>query len=152
MNLQEYLISIFDYRVCISDRYLNGSLIALTLYTKTAADFVKYLSKQISIVVTGTQIVLRKRNNYFFGKFYVKEKKEVGWSSGNVIFSGMRGLRLKSWAGQIKHRVANGSPPLQYFFERSCVCCPGAMTRRWAPQTRTLPWRTTASVMMKDFI
>ena len=44
-------------------------------------------------------------------------------SSGhaNVFVSGAGGLRFKSRAGQIGHSVANGSPPLRHFFERSCV-------------------------------
>ena len=60
-------------------------------------------------------------------------------SSGNVFVSGAVGLRFKSRAGQIGFSVANGSPSLQYFFG-------GAMTRRWAPQTRYTPWRNTASI------
>ena len=43
------------------------------------------------------------------------------WSSGNAFVSGAGGLRLKSWAGQIEHRVANCLPRLRLFFERSCV-------------------------------
>ena len=34
---------------------------------------------------------------------------------------------------------------------RKELCCPGAMTRRWAPQTRYKLRRSTASIM-KDFI
>ena len=34
---------------------------------------------------------------------------------------GPGGLRFKPPAGQIGHSVANGSPPLQHIFERSCV-------------------------------
>ena len=49
-------------------------------------------------------------------------------------------LILQSWASQIVHRVANGSPQLQHFFER-------AVTRRWAPQTRYTFRRNTASTM-----
>ena len=45
----------------------------------------------------------------------------VGWSSGNAFVSGAGDLRFKSWACQIGHSVANGSLPLQHFFERSCV-------------------------------
>ena len=44
-----------------------------------------------------------------------------GWSSGNVFVSGTGGLRFKSRAGQIRHSVANGLPPLRHYFERSCV-------------------------------
>ena len=45
----------------------------------------------------------------------------VNWSSGNAFVAGAGGLRFKSRAGQIGHNVANGSPPLRHFFERSCV-------------------------------
>ena len=45
----------------------------------------------------------------------------ASWSSGNAFVSGAGGLRFKSRAGQIGHSVANGSPPLRDFFERSCV-------------------------------
>ena len=45
----------------------------------------------------------------------------VLWSSGNVSVYETRGLRLKPRTGQIGHSVANGSPPLRYLFERSCV-------------------------------
>ena len=31
------------------------------------------------------------------------------------------GLKFKFRASQIEHSVANGSPPLRHFFERSCV-------------------------------
>ena len=43
------------------------------------------------------------------------------WSSGNASLSGAGGLRLKSWAGQIRHSVANDSPQLRHLWERSCV-------------------------------
>ena len=43
------------------------------------------------------------------------------WSNVNAFVSGAGGLGFKSLADQIGHSVANGSPPLQYFFERSCV-------------------------------
>ena len=36
----------------------------------------------------------------------------AGWSSGNAFVSGTEDLGFKSQAGQIGHRVANGSPPL----------------------------------------
>ena len=50
-----------------------------------------------------------------------KKVEPATWSSGNAFVSGAGGLRFKSRAGQIGHSVANGSPPLQHFFERSCV-------------------------------
>ena len=56
---------------------------------------------------------------------------------------------FQSQIGQIGRSVANGLPPLQHFFKRSCVF-PGAMTRRWGPQTRYTPRRNAASAM-KDF-
>ena len=46
------------------------------------------------------------------------------WSSGNAFVSGAASLRLKSWASQIGHSVANRpqcGTPLQYSFERSCA-------------------------------
>ena len=43
------------------------------------------------------------------------------WLSGNAFVSGAGDLRFKFRAGQIGHNVANGSPPLQHFSERSCV-------------------------------
>ena len=45
----------------------------------------------------------------------------ASWSSGNAFVSGAGGLRFKSRAGQIGHSVADGSPSLRYFSERSCV-------------------------------
>ena len=45
----------------------------------------------------------------------------TSWSSGNAFVSGAGGLRFKFRAGQIGHSVANGSPPLRHFFQRSCV-------------------------------
>ena len=61
-------------------------------------------------------------------------------SSGNAFIYGAKGLRFKSGAGQIKHRVVNGSPPLQHFFEGSCVL-EGAITRKWARHGRQLVTR-----------
>ena len=49
------------------------------------------------------------------------QKEPASWSSGNAFVSGAGGLRFKSRAGQVGHSVANGSPPLRHFFERSCV-------------------------------
>ena len=41
-------------------------------------------------------------------------------SSTTTLVSAAEGLRFKSRAGQIRHSVDNGSPPLRHFFERSC--------------------------------
>ena len=58
--------------------------------------------------------------------------------------------RFKSRGGQIRHSVANGSPLLQHFFERSCVSR-GAMTQRWAPQIGYTLRRNSARIM-KDLM
>ena len=47
--------------------------------------------------------------------------KSKNISSGNAFLSGAGDLRFKSRAGQIGHSVADGSPPLRHFFERSSV-------------------------------
>ena len=72
-------------------------------------------------------------------------------SNGNAFVSGAGGQRFKSRASQIGHSVANGSPPLQHFFEKK-LCRPGAMTRRWAPQTRYTLRSTTASIMKEELL
>ena len=53
--------------------------------------------------------------------FYYEKMEPASWSSGNAFVAGTGSLRFKSWAVQIGHRVANSSPPLRHFFERSCV-------------------------------
>ena len=66
-------------------------------------------------------------NRALFAIFLVKHNvrtkqsnKHFAWFSFAVI-SGAGGLRFKSRAGLIEHSVANSSPPLQRFFEKSCV-------------------------------
>ena len=51
----------------------------------------------------------------------IESTTPASWSSGNAFVSGAGGLRFKSRAGQIGRSVANGSPSLRHFFERSCV-------------------------------
>ena len=46
---------------------------------------------------------------------------QASWSSGNAFVIGAGCLKFKSRAAQSGHSVASGSPPLQHFFERSCV-------------------------------
>ena len=70
----------------------------------------------------------------------------ASWSSGYAFASGAGGRKFKSWGGQMGHSVANGLLPLQHFFESSKLCCPGAMTRRWAPQIRYMLRRYKASI------
>ena len=45
----------------------------------------------------------------------------TSWSSGKTFVSEAKGMRFKFRVGLIEHSVANGSPPLQHFFERSCI-------------------------------
>ena len=47
--------------------------------------------------------------------------KESQINQINAFVSGAESQRFKSQAGQVGHSVANGSPPLRHFFERSCV-------------------------------
>ena len=66
----------------------------------------------------------------------------ASWLSGNAFVSGAGGLWFKSRAGQIATAAT---------FLRMELCCPGAMTRRWAPPTRYTLRRIAASIM-KDLI
>ena len=59
----------------------------------------------------------------------------ASWSRGTAFVSETEDLRFKSRGGQIGHSVANGSPLLLHFFERSCIAA-GAMTQRPALQSR----------------
>ena len=72
------------------------------------------------------------------------------WSNSYAFCLGARGLRFKCRAGRIEHIVANRSPPLRHFFEKSCVAA-GAMTRIWAQHTRYKLRHNTASIT-KDLI
>ena len=45
----------------------------------------------------------------------------VGQAVRRLSLSGSLRLRFKSQVGQVEHIVTNGSPPLQHFFESSCV-------------------------------
>ena len=63
-------------------------------------------------------------------------------SSGNAFVSGERGLRFKSLAGQIEHRVADGSLLLRHFFE---AVSPGRNDAKMGPQIRNTLWRITVS-------
>ena len=47
--------------------------------------------------------------------------KLASWSSDSAFVSGAGGLRLKPRGGQIGPTVANGSPLLHHFFEKSWV-------------------------------
>ena len=62
----------------------------------------------------------------------------------NAFVSGARGLRFKSRAGQIGHSVANSSPPLRHFFERSSLAW--AQGRGDGPQTLVTRFRVLQRV------
>ena len=61
----------------------------------------------------------RTQNSLLTCQFYSISIRMVG----NAFVSETGGLRLKSWANQIGHSIANGSPPQRHFLERSCVAC-----------------------------
>ena len=72
-----------------------------------------------ALVDTKTQTTQPSNTRCFLYK--LSAKYLLCWSSGNALVSGAGGLRFKSRASQIRHSIANGSPPLQYFFKWSCV-------------------------------
>ena len=77
----------------------------------------------------------------------------MSWSSGNTPVSGAEGLRFKPRAGQIGHSVANGSTLVTAAtFLRKELCCLGAVTWKWVPQTRYMLWCITTSIMRFDLI
>ena len=53
--------------------------------------------------------------------WFEKTFLQVSWSSGNAFVFEAGGLRFKTRVGKTELSVANGSPPLRNFFERSCV-------------------------------
>ena len=67
-----------------------------------------------------------------------------------AFVSGPKGRRFKSRQGQIGHSVANCSPPLRHFYERSCVAY-SHNDAEMAPPTRYTLWRNTARIV-KDLI
>ena len=74
----------------------------------------------------------------------------MSWSSTNAFDFGVGGLRFKFPANQIELSVANGSPPLQHFFRRTCV----AFKHNEAeigPATHYMFRRNTARIM-KNFV
>ena len=75
------------------------------------------------------KLIKQKNAKIFFGK----AKIPASWSSGNIFVSVAGDLRLKSRAGQIGHSIANGSPPLGRYFERSCAA--------WAQESGDGPYQ-----------
>ena len=63
-------------------------------------------------------IKILKRNK---SNLIVRDTEPTSWSSGNTFAYDTEGIKLKSWASQIGQSVANDSPPLQHFFNGSCV-------------------------------
>ena len=60
---------------------------------------------------------------------------------------GAEGLRFKSRAIQIGHRVVEIKIGHRVVESSLPLHCPAAMTRRWASQTRYALWRYSASIM-----
>ena len=72
----------------------------------------------------------------------------AGWWGGNDIASVAGGSELDSRAGQIRHKVANGLPPLRCFFGvRSCVAQVLNCGDTVGSATRHMLGRDTASIM-----
>ena len=72
---------------------------------------------------------------------WINTIKLDSWSSGNAFVSGTGSLRCKSRAGQNRQSVAN--------VLQQKLCCPGAMMRIWAPQTRYTLRCNIASIKKK---
>ena len=84
--------------------------------------------------------------NILIKKHCVSVTTPASYCSGNMFVSGVGGLKFKSWASQIGHSAANGLPPLQHFFDRSCVA--RAQRRGDGPHQLVYTlWRNTASIM-----
>ena len=71
--------------------------------------------------LTQSQYTNKLKHRLYTVSYRQPAKIEFLNMSGNKFVSGAGGLGFKSRAGQIGHSVANGSPPLRYFFEKSCV-------------------------------
>ena len=67
-------------------------------------------------------------------------------ASGNAFLFVAEGLRFQSRAGQIGHSLTTAVTLLE-----KKLCCPDAMTQRWATPTRYKPRCNTAS-KIKDLI
>ena len=66
-------------------------------------------------------LILLKRyataDRHFTTKLKCTLISAASWSSVSVTVE----LKFKSRPGQIGHSVANGSPPMRHFFEKSCI-------------------------------
>ena len=88
--------------------------------------------------------------------YNTSEKKKENWSKSeiwlNYLNNSFVNSKIQILAGQIGHRVTNGSPPLRHFFESSCVT-----RRRNGTVTRCtlrcqLFFQVQIKIIMKDFI
>ena len=72
------------------------------------------------------------------------QQKSARWPSGNELDSGTVGLRSNPGSVKLEscQRLATAAT-----FLRKKLCCPGAMSRQWAPQTRFTLRRNTARVI-----
>ena len=74
--------------------------------------------------------------------------RPVGRAVTRCLWSGRSEVQISGRSNRARcyQRLATAAT-----FLRKELCCPGAMTRRWAAQTPHTLWRNTASIM-KDFI
>ena len=73
----------------------------------------------------------------------------ASWSSGNAFVSGAGSeVQILGRSNRTQSCLRLATPTT---FLQKKLCCPGAMTRRWASPTRYTLWRITASIM-KDLI
>ena len=72
------------------------------------------------------------------------QQKSARWPSGNELDSGTVGLGSNPGSVKLEscQRLATAAT-----FLRKKLCCPGARSRQWAPQTRFTLRRNTARVM-----
>ena len=72
------------------------------------------------------------------------QQKSARWPSGNELDSGTVGLGSNPGSVKLEscQRLATAAT-----FLRKELCCPGAMSRQWAPQTRFTLRRNTARVI-----
>ena len=70
----------------------------------------------------------------------------ASWSSCNAFIFVAEGLRFKSWAGQIKHSVANSSP-LRDIFSKGAMFVAWCKDTEMGPANSLVLGRNTVSIM-----
>ena len=101
-------------------------MLALTFFFIIAIYNWLYLTALMQVHVANSQslIVLAdfQQNTFSRFKLFCIRIFMLHFCVSNQVFVSRAGdRRFKSRAGQIGHSVANGSPPLRHFFERSYV-------------------------------